>query len=322
MKVTSFESRLLGGLHGSLVGDALGVPVEFQSRQARRSDPVTSMRAFGTWNQPAGTWSDDGSLLLCSVESLAKTGFDPEDMGERFVRWLQTGYWAAHGRVFDIGNATRQALDRIRSGTPAIEAGGRRETDNGNGSLMRILPVSLYAHPHDTAVARDQLHQASAITHGHARSLMACEFHGLIVRELLAGSTPMAAMKAAQAAFAASNAHSPELPAFAALLQPDFAATPEQKIKSGGYVMHTLEAALWCLLNTGSFAECVLSAVNLGEDTDTTGCVAGGLAGVLHGIESIPQDWLDALPRQDDLRELFDRFIKTAANQPRSSTRL
>ncbi|MBL9178122.1 MAG: ADP-ribosylglycohydrolase family protein [Verrucomicrobiaceae bacterium] len=304
----SNRQRILGGLYGSLIGDALGVPVEFQGRQARKADPVTAMRGFGTWNQPAGTWSDDGSLLLCSVESLNEAGFDPQDTGMRFLRWFDTGHWAAHGRVFDIGNATRQALDRISLGTPAIDAGGRREQDNGNGSLMRILPVALASLDCDLDLFCDRIARASAITHGHPRSQMACVFHGLLVRELMAGKSPSDALAAAQTTFARLHQGSKELPAFAHLLKSGLASTPEHEIESGGYVIDTLTASLWCLLTTRSFSECVLKAVNLGDDTDTTGCVAGGLAGVLYGMNAIPSEWTAALPGQDELLRLFQTF--------------
>jgi ADP-ribosyl-[dinitrogen reductase] hydrolase len=303
------NQRLQGGLYGSLVGDALGVPVEFQNRAKRQQDPVTSMRAFGTWNQPAGTWSDDGSLLLCAVESLAERGFDTQDMGERFVRWLQEGHWAAHGRVFDIGHATHQALDRIALGTPAEQAGGQSESSNGNGSLMRLLPVPLATLTADLDTFCDQIERASAITHGHARSKLACVLHGLLVRALMQGENPAAAHASAASEFQRRYADHTEYPHFLPLLDPNLDQQHESSIASTGYVLHTLHAALWCLLTTGSFEECVLKAVNLGDDTDTTGCVAGGLAGVVHGVEAIPEAWLTVLPQQSNLQNLFRTFI-------------
>jgi ADP-ribosylglycohydrolase len=301
------NSRILGGLYGSLVGDALGVPVEFSSRQSRRADPVTHMRAFGVWNQPAGTWSDDGSLLLCSVASLAEQGFNPEDMGAKFVKWCDYGYWAAHGRVFDIGQATRCALDRISLGSPALQAGGMSEQDNGNGSLMRILPMSLLPRI-EPETFLTQLEQASCITHAHARSQMACAFHGLLTQSLLKGETPTAALHEAQRKFGERYQGHAELAFFSDLLRPDLGELEEGRIRSGGYVIDTLAASLWCLLRTRSFNECVLDAVNLGGDTDTTGCVAGGLAGVHYGLEAIPQDWLHTLPQQEELKTLFADF--------------
>lgn len=309
----SFEKRILGGLYGSLVGDALGVPVEFASREKRKLDPVLGMRGHGTHGQPAGTWSDDGSLLLCSAESLIEKGFDLQDMGERFLQWFELGHWAAHRLVFDIGNATRQALLRIRHGIPALEAGGRDRYDNGNGSLMRILPVALASLQQDEGTFISRIAQASAITHGHARSQMACVFHGLVVRELMWGASPHDALLKAQQIFQRLYSDNEELGTFRDVLRGDLASRPEIHIHSGGYVMETLTASLWCLLTTDNFSDCVLKAVNLGDDTDTTGCVAGGLAGVVYGLDAIPAEWRAALPRQKDLRELFAKFEQSLA---------
>ncbi|MCF7785377.1 MAG: ADP-ribosylglycohydrolase family protein [Prosthecobacter sp.] len=305
------EKHILGGLYGSLVGDALGVPVEFASREKRKLDPVIGMRGHGTHGQPAGTWSDDGSLLLCSAESLVEKGFDLQDMGERFLQWFELGHWAAHGLVFDIGNATRQSLLRIRHGIPAIEAGGREPYDNGNGSLMRILPVALANLHQDEITFISRIAQASAITHGHVRSQMACVFHGLVVRELMQEATPQTALQKAQQIFQQLYSDNEELGTFRDLLRPDLASQPEIHIHSGGYVMETLTASLWCLLTTDNFSDCVLKTVNLGDDTDTTGCVAGGLAGVVYGLDAIPAEWRLALPRQKDLRELFAKFERS-----------
>lgn len=311
MTIPSQEQRILGGLYGSLVGDALGVPVEFASRETRKSDPVTSMRSGGTHGQLAGAWSDDGALLLCSVESLIEAGFDPQDMGLRFVRWYEAGHWTAHRIIFDIGIATRQALDRISKGVASELAGGRDQYDNGNGSLMRILPVNLASLREQEADFVNRIARSSAITHGHPRSQMACVFHGLLSRDLMAGATVQEALDSTRLAFGNLYSSCSEISTFRDLLHADIASWPEAEIRSGGYVMETLTASLWCLLTAKSFAECVLQAVNLGDDTDTTGCVAGGLAGVLYGMDAIPTEWLKALPRKSDLESLFKRFLKT-----------
>ncbi len=304
----TIQQRVLGGLWGSLVGDALGVPVEFQGRDARRADPVLGMRAFGTHNQPAGTWSDDGSLLLCSAESLVEKGFDTQDMGERFVRWYNAGHWSAHGEVFDVGNATASALTRIPNGVPAEQAGGKGHLDNGNGSLMRILPVVLASQREDEQAFVNRIFRASAITHGHLRSQMACVFYGMMVRSLVDGLRAEEAIKVALACFYGQYERHPESGVFRDLLSRDIALIPESEIRSGGYVMETLTASLWCLLTTRSYADCVLKAVNLGWDADTTGCVAGGLAGVCYGHSSIPSEWLETLPRRSELKTLLDQF--------------
>jgi ADP-ribosyl-[dinitrogen reductase] hydrolase len=300
--------RILGGLYGSLVGDALGVPVEFCNRFARVADPVIGMRGHGTHNQPAGTWSDDGSLLLCAVESLTENGFNTQDMGERFVRWFDDAHWSAHGEVFDIGNTTSKAIHGIAQGTLAEEAGGQSLYDNGNGSLMRILPVVLATLNDEETAFCDQLERASAITHGHERSKLACAFFGLYVRALMLGSQPTDALQAAREAFVRPYQHL-DLMAFQNVLSADLANWKIDDVTSGGYVMETLTASIWCLLTTDNFSDCVLKAVNLGGDTDTTGCVAGGLAGVYYGQQAIPQEWIGALPKQAELQELFAKFV-------------
>jgi ADP-ribosylglycohydrolase len=307
----TIQKRVLGGLYGSLIGDALGVPVEFRSREDRRKDPVTDMRDYGTHGQPAGTWSDDGALLLCATESLAEKGFDTQDMGERFLRWYSHGFWTAHGTLFDIGHTTRKALKLIDHGCPAELAGGTEEHSNGNGSLMRILPVALASWKFDDAVICDQIGRASAITHGHERSKLACVFHAFFVRALLNDASPQKALEQTRPPFRKYSAESQELRPFLELLNGDIESKSEAEIGSGGYVMDTLTASLWCLLTTHSFAECVLKAVNLGDDTDTTGCVAGGLAGVCYGVDAIPLEWKSRLPRQQDLAGLFQTFLET-----------
>ena len=304
------QTKILGGLYGSLVGDALGVPVEFKSRRARDKDPVVDMRSYGTHGQPKGTWSDDGALILCSVESLINCPqFDVEDMGKRFVQWYIKGLCTTDGNVFDIGFATRRALNQIALGAPAKDAGGWVEEDNGNGSLMRILPIQLASLDVEVDEFIQRTYEASAITHRHVRSQLACLFHGLFVRQLMYGMIAEDALKIVQTIFPNTCSDAVELERFKHLLSPEFSEISVENISSSGYVVDTLSAAIWCLLNTKSYAECVLKAVNLGDDTDTTACVAGGLAGILYGVDSIPGEWKSSLPRQNDLTELFSSFI-------------
>jgi len=310
--MNSARERILGGLWGSLVGDALGVPVEFKDRATVQSDPVKDMRGNGSHKQPAGTWSDDSSLLLCSADSLLCHEFDTQDIGNRFVRWYQEGLWTPHGKVFDVGVATSRALLHIASGMRAEVAGGGDQFSNGNGSLMRIIPVSLRFANSPTQQLLDRVHRASAITHRHPRSQMACGLFTLVVCQLLDGREISYAFANALTAFRSFYEPDPwwsaEFDYFQLLLAGDLARLPESEIDSGGYVIHTLTASLWCLLTTGSFQECVLKAVNLGRDTDTTGCVSGGLAGVCYGLSAIHQKWLHALARHDEVESLFNRF--------------
>lgn len=306
------RERILGGLWGSLVGDALGVPVEFMDRVEVQANPVKDIRGFGSHKQPAGTWSDDSSLLLCSTDSLIRHEFDTNDMGKRFVQWYQEKIWTPHGKVFDVGVATARALTRIANGTYPEFAGGDDQFSNGNGSLMRILPVSLRFANLPIKQMLDRVHRASALTHRHPRSQMACGLFTLVVRELLNGRNSSDAYGKASSDFhgfyESDTWWSAESDYFQLLIAGDLSRRSESEIDSGGYVLHTLTASLWCLLTTQNFQDCVLKAINLGGDTDTTGCVAGGLAGVAYGIDCIPSAWTNQLARKCDVDCLFQKF--------------
>ncbi|EEF58659.1 ADP-ribosylglycohydrolase family protein [Pedosphaera parvula] len=311
MKPLSTRDRILGGLWGASVGDALGVPVEFKNRFVLSSDPITGMRGHGSHHQPAGTWSDDTSLTLCAIESLLY-GFNTDDMGQRFVDWLQQNRWTPWGDVFDIGLTTMDALSRVAKGTKAEEAGSRDEHSNGNGSLMRILPLALLFASEPVDLLLDHVHRASAITHGHPRSQMACGFYCMLVAKLLKGFTPLDAYLQTVEEFNSHYQKEPlfaaQLPRFSRLISGNIHVKNSDDIVSSGYVLHTLEASIWSLLTSNSFAETVLKAVNLGGDTDTTGCVAGGLAGVFYGSRAIREDWIKILARKGDLDCLYHEF--------------
>ncbi|HET9506074.1 MAG TPA: ADP-ribosylglycohydrolase family protein [Hymenobacter sp.] len=312
-------------LLGLAVGDALGVPVEFIGREARRRDPVVDMRAYGTHHQPAGTWSDDSSLTFCLAETLARPGGrigtpDLADFGRRAINWLDMSYWTAHGEVFDVGNATRYAIQNLRAGVAPTKAGPRSETDNGNGALMRILPLVFHetwrAESLDLNAAWALTEAVASVTHGHPRSSLGCFLYLLVARGLLAGLSPIAAYSQMQE-LATPWLQNGTIPAVAEdkhyqwwVLSGKLPAQPEGHIKSSGYVVHTLEAALWCLLTHDTYAATVLAAVNLGDDTDTTGAVAGGLAGLAYGEAAIPAGWLAVLARRADIEDLAARLAR------------
>lgn len=182
------RSVIAGAMVGAAVGDALGVPVEFQNRSVRKMDPVSDMREFGTHNQPAGTWSDDTSMILATIAGLdAAAGWDPATVMENFCLWVAEARFTPHGEVFDIGNATRSAIRRFQQGTPPLECGGTGEHSNGNGSLMRILPVALaWADDPDLMEKASQL---STLTHAHERSRFCCAFYCLVASDLMHGGS-------------------------------------------------------------------------------------------------------------------------------------
>ncbi|QSJ15899.1 ADP-ribosylglycohydrolase family protein [Nostoc sp. UHCC 0702] len=302
--------KVLSGLMGLCVGDALGVPVEFTSRAERFKSPVTSMLGYGTWDVPAGTWSDDSSLTFCLADSLCDE-FSLDAIANSFWRWYNEGYWTPQGEVFDIGNTTFLAIVNWKQGTPPLQAGGTSENSNGNGSLMRILPMAYYHKtlPFTELILR--VHQVSCITHAHLRSQMACGIYISIAEELLKGANPQAAYLQGLNKIAPlyyKSEYILEKPYFDRVFSGEIANLPVEEINSSGYVIDTLEASLWCLLNSSSYSEAVLKSVNLGGDTDTTAAVTGGLAGIYYGVESIPQQWIGQIARKDDIVNLAKRF--------------
>ncbi|MHC5935193.1 ADP-ribosylglycohydrolase family protein [Nostoc sp.] len=305
-------AKTLSGLMGLCVGDALGVPVEFTSRAERVKSPVTTMLGYGTWKQPPGTWSDDSSLSFCLAECLCR-GYSLDAIANSFWRWYKEAYWTPRGDVFDIGQTTHTAIMRLKQGVVPHQAGGKVENSNGNGSLMRILPMA-YCHRNLTLgelLAR--VHDVSAITHAHARSQMACGIYISIAVALLEGADLQTAylqgLQDIQTIYSVRE-FLLEKPHFGRVFSGEIAKLPVEEINSGGYVIDTLESSLWCLLNSSSYSEAVLKAVNLGGDTDTTAAVTGGLAGIYYGVENIPQKWMNQIARKQDIIYLAERFAR------------
>lgn len=270
-------------VYGAAVGDALGVPYEFKGRD---SFECAGMVSGGTHGQPAGTFSDDTSMMLATSDSIRVCGrVDVRDMRGRFYDWLRKGAYTADGTVFDVGNTVATALSEGR--------GCEGERSNGNGSLMRIAPLAY------TAADDDEVRAVSAITHAHRTSTESCVCFVKLIRNLIGGNSLQLSLKYSI----------PEGERFAFLA--DVASWPRSEVRSGGYVIDTLGAAIWCFANTDTYADCVLAAVNLGSDTDTTACVAGALAGAVYGYRVIPDEWLRALRGKDVIEHcLFPGFEK------------
>ena len=295
-------------LYGVAVGDALGVPVEFKSRYYLKQNPVNTMQGFGTHDVKAGVWSDDSSLTFCLAESINE-GLDLQQLANKFIAWKNENYWTAEGEVFDIGIGTSIAIDRLVKGVKPELAGGLVEWDNGNGSLMRILPLVL--HNKDKSIhERFQItKQVSSLTHGHIRSVIACFYYLEFAKQIMEGKDKFEIyenLKTEITDFLKSlEINASEIAIYNRLLNSNIYELEEDDVQSTGYVVHTLEASIWCLLTTDNYVDAVLKAVNLGEDTDTTGAVTGGLAGILYGFETIPQFWIDVLAKKDDINKLI-----------------
>lgn len=308
--------KVYDGIIGLAIGDAIGVPVEFISRQEIAENPVVSMREFGTHHQPMGTWSDDTSLTLALIDSMIETkSIDYADIMDRFSNWLMYSDYTATGEVFDVGNSTSRAIMNYGRRVNPLECGGVSEYDNGNGSLMRILPIAYFLQKQFTSLMDYQMeiiHNISSLTHRHPVSLIGCGIYINIAIRLMQGERSLyeSVEEGIKNAFEYYKRNSwADIRAYERLKElSSFSKLSEIEIESSGYVVHTLEAALWCLLNTDSYAECVLKAVNLGDDTDTVGAVVGGLAGIYYGADKIPKEWMTVLARRQYIEELCEKF--------------
>ena len=296
---------------GHAIGDALGVPVEFCERAELDENPVFDMEGFGTYQVPAGAWSDDTSMSLAALDSLADGKVDLTEIMSNFASWILHNEFTPTGKAFDVGGTCLNAILDFAA-DPSLsptEYGGKGERSNGNGSLMRIHPFVLYAYLSKMSAEDciDLVHSASAVTHAHERSKIGCGIYAFALLALLDSPSKLSLLRGL--AYAKEYyKNSAELDCYKRIFQKDFESTPRKKIKSSGYVVDTLEAAVWCLLSTSDYESAVLKAVNLGNDTDTVAAVTGGLAGALYGYDSIPQKWLDSLLRRDYIEALCDKL--------------
>ena len=300
-------------LLGTAIGDALGVPVEFEHRQELEKNPVVGMREYGTHNQPKGTWSDDSSLALCLAESLCN-GYNLNDIADKFIRWYYDGYCTPYGRVFDVGVTTARAISYLQSGCKPELAGMDRERDNGNGSLMRILPLIPYIINMEEEDRFRIIGEVSSLTHRHPRSILACiSLCEFAIQYINLQSIEKAYQTMQQTMLQLLKKEmfiEEDIPfkRLVGLSYEEFKNIELKDIRSTGYVIDTLEASLWCIFNTTSYKDAVLKAVNLGDDTDTVGAITGGLAGIIYGYDTIPSKWIDTLVRKDDIIGLGEKL--------------
>ena len=300
--------RIKAVVIGHAVADALGVPVEFRSRESLDPAPVTDMMGYGTYPYPAGTWSDDTSMALAALDSLATGKVDFDEVMKNFAKWFYEDDYTPTGKLFDVGGTCARAIERYSEGVAPTMCGLAEASANGNGALMRIHPFVLYAYRKGMRTKEWErlIFDASALTHRHRRSLIGSGIYTFVLLELLATPEEESVYKGLEKARARYEKE-PEAVYYQRIFRDDFAKLPREQIKSSGYVVDTLEAALWCLLTTDSYRECVLKAANLGEDTDTVAAIAGGLAGALYGFSGIDGAWRQTLLRLDYIEQMCDR---------------
>lgn len=309
----------LDGMMGLVVGDALGVPVEFASREELKNNPVTDMEGYGTYPMPAGAWSDDSSMALATLASLSFE-YDLEDIMNNFVAWEQEDEFTPTGEMFDEGNTCSSAIWNYMENKDVKTCGLSGAHNNGNGSLMRILPMCIYLYYKEkmTNITETELiqmiHDVSALTHAHLRSKMACGIYYHCVKALIddEGTLQQRLQKGIDNAlrfYGQDISNLTEISYFGRIMYLDELKTvPESDIRSGGYVIESIEAALWCLITTDTYKDCVLKAVNLGDDTDTTAAITGGLAGIYYGYENIPDNWKETILQRDWIEDLCNNM--------------
>ena len=305
-------------LLGVAVGDALGVPVEFKKRTTLNTKPVTGMLGYGTHQQPKGTWSDDSSLSFCLAESLATKGYDLVDIARKVLDWFNNGLWTAHGEVFDIGGQTRNAIDEIsvilkhKNYEDLKSRQNTNEYSNGNGGLMRILPLVLETFDLSMDAKYRKIKEVTSLTHGHIRSTLASLIYILIAEFLIEGLSKeeayLATKKKIKEYYKVFSVPEYEQQKFIRIIDFNIATFTESEIKSDGYVVHSLEASLWSFLRTEDYKSAVLTAINLGEDTDTNGAITGGLAGIAYNASQIPLEWKTALVGRAKIEALGDQL--------------
>ena len=305
----TIQERYRGAMLGLAVGDALGVPAEFKDRGT--FPKITEMIGGGPFRLNPGEWTDDTTMALCLANSLIeKNGFDAIDQMEKYWSWVENGYMSSNGRMFDIGDKTSDSLCKYRKTKNPFAGGNRDDTSSGNGSLMRLVPIPLFFKdgPHPLAFMDYAVH-SSELTHGSMDCICSCiYFSGLIVGAL----NGVTKEKLLEPYYFPIEDKKPNLESDGLLdiIMGTYKNKTEDQIKSTGYVLHTLEAALWCFYTTETFEDGLIKAVNLGYDSDTTGAVYGQLAGAYYGVQSIPQRWLDKTVMCNIIIDVADKLLE------------
>lgn len=291
--------KIKDGIIGLVVGDALGVPVEFKRRKELLKNPVTDMMGHGTYNMPKGTWSDDSSLAIATMQSIVnKKAIDYEDILTEFSLFIHKGKYTQY-YTFDYGNTTKSAITRFDKGTEPLKCGGTHGGETTNGSLMRILPVAFI-----DGIDYATIENVSSITHAHETCKIACVLYIEIAKSMMSDDLEIQEhIEKSCDKIKKYYYKSPELNNFHRIFENKL-----DDVESSFYVVGTLECALHCLLTTSSYKEAVLKAVNFGNDTDTVAAITGGLAGIYYGFDNIPTNWIDAIAHIGDVIELCEKY--------------
>ena len=292
--------RYRGALLGLACGDAVGTTVEFMPRGSFA--PVTDMLGGGPFSLAPGKWTDDTSMALCLAESLIQTSrCDPRDQMSRYANWYEWGYWSSTGTCFDIGLTTKGAIHQFLLTGEAISGSADPDTA-GNGSLMRLAPIAL-RFGHDEQLVQDMAALSSRTTHAATECLDACRVFAVALSRALRGMPKEKVLDLGGMPIESAKIR--------AITAADHAGKPVEQVKGSGYIVDSLEAALWCYARHDNFRDAVLEAVNLGDDADTTGAIVGQLAGATYGAAGIPVAWLDRLHLAQEIIGLADSLWRS-----------
>ncbi len=302
------RERYHGTLLGLACGDALGTTLEFNPPGSFA--PITDMIGGGPFNLEPGEWTDDTAMALCLAESLIEKGFDPADQMRRYLRWYREGYLSSTGLCFDIGNTVATALQRFeQSGEPF--AGSTDPRTAGNGSLMRLAPIPL-AYANQPAEAIERAAEMSRTTHASRQAIDACRYYAGLIIGALRGESKERLLEERYAPEAGIWSAAPLTPSIDEIARGSFKRKQPPEIRGTGYVVQSLEAALWAFHNSDHFEQGALLAVNLGDDADTTGAIYGQLAGAYYGVDAIPAGWREKIAHRERIEQMADGLYAMA----------
>ena len=307
--------KIKSAIYGFVIGDAMGVPIEFEDREKLMKSPVTNMLGYGSYDVPKGVWSDDTSMTLATMDSIIvnKNKLNYNDIADKFCEWINNAKYTATNEVFDIGTTTKYSLMRYwNNKIDATKCGGNAISENGNGSLMRMLPIAFYCFYNKTEDNDiiNIVRNTSSITHAHEISIIGCYMYVKYIIFILSNNNKTESYKLLQKIdYSIFNKDNINL--YESIIKYDISKYSLDTIKSTGFVVDTLESALWVILNTESFNEAIIGSVNLGGDTDTIAAITGSIAGILYGYDSINEKWIKDIKNKELLSKYIYEFTNT-----------
>ena len=309
-------SKFIDSIIGHAVGDAMGVPTEFCIREYLLKNPVKEMIGSDKTGQPAGSWSNDTSMEIATIDSFIQNKeFNYNDIMHKWEEWINEAKYTANNDTFDVGRTCLRAIRNHSLGTEPLKCEIDGEQSNGNGSLMRILPVALYSYYRKLDVNKiiKLTNELASLTHKHDISKLGCYIYVRYIMFLLGGKNKNEAYELIKT-LDYSTYDEYAISKYERILKNDIASYTIDNILSTGYVVDTLECALWILLNANSYKETIIATTNIGNDTDTIGAIAGSMTEIIYGYDSIPTSWIDKLMRKDYLIGLASDFEKEVMN--------